>query len=278
MRLLIFGLGYTASRLAAALGEHGAVVQGTTRDGRGGSIRFDDREAVETAIAAATHILSSVPPADGADPVLASYGEALRRSDAWLGYLSSTGVYGDVGGAWVDEGAPIGSGRRVARADADAAWLARGARVFRLPGIYGPGRSALDRVASGKAHRVDVPGQVFSRVHVDDIVSGVIAGIDAPAGAYNLSDDEPAGHNMVIEYAAALLGTAPPPFVALDTLSPMAQGFYAENRRVANGKAKRVLGWRPRYRDYRLGLRALSATTSPVTASTPPAIAKPDQR
>ncbi|GAA4766697.1 SDR family oxidoreductase [Stakelama sediminis] len=270
MRLLIFGLGYTASRLAAALGDR-AVVQATTRDGRGDTMAFDDAAAVERAIAAATHILSSVPPGQGGDPVLTRYG--ARFGDRWLGYLSSTGVYGDVGGAWVDESAPIGGGRRVERAEADAAWLARGAHVFRLPGIYGPGRSPLDRVASGKAHRVDMPGQVFSRVHVDDIVSGVIAGFDAPAGAYNLSDDCPAPQDAVMTYAAHLLGLPPPPVVPPADLSPAAQGFYAENRRVANGKAKRVLGWRPAFADYRFGLRALSATTSPATASTPPAIA-----
>ena len=278
MRLLIFGLGYSASAIADVARGRGAAVVGTTRDGRGDTIAFDDRASVEREIAVATHILSSVPPADGADPVLGAYGEWIAHASAWLGYLSSTGVYGDAGGAWVDESAAIGGGRRVARAEADAAWLTRGARVFRLPGIYGPGRSPLERVASGKAHRVDLSGQVFSRIHVADIASGVAAAFDAPPGAYNLSDDAPVPHNDVMEYAAQLLGVAPPPFVALDELSPMARGFYAENRRVANGKAKRVLGWRPAYPTYRLGLRALSATTSPVTASTPPDTAKADQR
>jgi nucleoside-diphosphate-sugar epimerase len=150
--------------------------------------------------------------------------------------------------------------------------------VFRLPGIYGPGRSPLDRVAVGTAHRVDVPRQVFSRVHVDDIVSGVTAGLEAPAGAYNLADDLPASQNDVVAYAAQLLGIAAPPVVALDTLSPAARGFYAENRRIANGKAKRVLGWAPRYPDYRAGLRALSAMTSPTSVSSPPATASQVQR
>ncbi|MBW4331058.1 NAD(P)-dependent oxidoreductase [Stakelama sp. CBK3Z-3] len=278
MRLLIFGLGYSARFVAEHARADGAAVAGTTRDGRDGTLRFDDHRALEHEIAGATHILSSVPPADGVDPVLNAYGEWIDHSRAWLGYLSSTGVYGDAGGAWVDESAPTGGGRRVARAEADAAWLARGARVFRLPGIYGPGRSPLDRVVSGRAHRVDSPGQVFSRIHVADIAAGVRAGFDAPAGAYNLSDDEPAPQNAVMEYAAQLLGIDPPRFVSLDDLSPMARGFYAENRRVANGKAKRVLGWRPAYPTYRLGLRALNATTSPVTASTPPDKAKADQR
>jgi nucleoside-diphosphate-sugar epimerase len=191
--------------------------------------------------------------------VLEAYGDAIN--DKWLGYLSSTGVYGDCGGAWVDETAPTGGGRRTARAEADAAWLALGARVFRLPGIYGAGRSALDRVREGKAHRIDLPDQVFSRVHVDDIVTGVIAGLEAPPGAYNLSDDLPCHQNMVIELACHLLGLPLPPLLTLEEagLSPMARGFYAENRRVASGKAKRVLGWRPRYTTYREGLRGLVA-------------------
>ena len=270
MRLLIFGLGYTALALAERLRAQGWHVSGMTRDGRDCTLRFDHAAAVTAEIAAATHILSSVPPAGEIDPVLDTYGAALERSGAWRGYLSSTGVYGDTGGAWVDETAPIGTGRRSARGVADVAWLAGGARVFRLPGIYGPGRSALDRVASGAAHRVDVSGQIFSRVHVGDIVSGVIAGFDAPPGAYNLADNCPASQNQVVDYAARLLGLPPPHFVALDTLSPMARGFYAENRRIATGKAKRVLGWTPLYPDYRAGLRALRAITSPPSTNPAP--------
>ena len=276
-RLLIFGLGYTAERIATALTAKGWHVAGTSRDGRDGTLPFADTAAVAHEMALATHILSSVPPADDQDPVLATYGTQLAQSRAWLGYLSSTGVYGDAAGAWVDENAPI-RGRRGARAAADGEWLALGARVFRLPGIYGTGRSALDRVAEGRAHRVDLPTQVFSRVHVDDIVAGVTAALNAPPGAYNLADDEPCGQNEVIAFAAQLLGQAPPPLVALDTLSPMARAFYAENRRVSNLKAKRMLGWRPLYPDYRLGLRALSAMTSPAIASAAPTPASSDQR
>lgn len=276
-RLLVFGLGYTTSALAARLAGEGWEVIGTSRHGRQGTLAFGETEEVRAAIASATHILSSVPPAGEADPVLDRYGAFLNASQAWLGYLSSTGVYGDTGGAWVDESAPIGGGRRRARAMADMAWLAMGARVFRLPGIYGPGRSALDRIAEGGAHRIDQPGQLFSRVHVEDIVSGVIAGLDAPPGAYNLADDMPTSQNDVMEFAAQLLGRDPPPFVSLHSLSPMARAFYAENRRVANGKAKRVLGWAPCYPDYRAGLRALSAMTSPTPVSTAPAPASNDQ-
>ncbi len=275
-RLLVFGMGYVASALAARLTRAGWQVTGTTRDGRDGTIRFDDDAAVIAALASATHVLSSVPPADERDPVLDRYGASLGRG--WLGYLSSTGVYGDAGGAWVDESAPTGGGRRVARAQADAAWLARGARVFRLPGIYGPGRSPIDRVRAGRAHRIGLATQVFSRVHADDIVAGVIAGFDAPAGAYNLADDVPCPQDDVVAFAAALIGLPPPPVVSLDSLSPMARGFYAENRRVANGKAKRVLGWTLRFPDYRLGLRALSAMTSPSPVTAAPAAASGDQR
>lgn len=216
-----------------------------------------------------------MPPLVDGDPVLQNFGDVLAGK--WLGYLSSTGVYGDAGGAWVDESSPI-RGRRESRNMADQDWLQRGARVFRLPGIYGPGRSALDRVAAGQGHRVDLPGQVFSRVHVDDIVSGVLAGFEAPPGAYNLADDCPCDQNAVIEMAAALRGMPAPPFVTLDSLSPMARSFYAENRRVANGKAKRVLGWVPAYPDFATGLRALSAISNPAMATTPPPAASQDQR
>jgi nucleoside-diphosphate-sugar epimerase len=271
MRLLIFGLGYSARAVAALTSARGAVVVGTSRDGRDGTVRFDAADGV---LAGATHVLSSVPPDDAGDPVLLRYGEALTGK--WLGYLSSTGVYGDTGGAWVDESAAIG-GRRPGRAAADAAWAARGARVFRLPGIYGPGRSMLERVRDGTAHRVG-GAKVFSRVHVDDLAAGVVAGFDAPAGAYNLADGHPAPHDAVVDYAAALLGMEPPPVVAVESLSPMARGFHAEERRVASGKARDVLGWKPRYPDYRVGLRAVSAMARPEAASSAPATASVDQR
>lgn len=253
-RCFIFGLGYTAARLAAALEARGWDVVST---GRAGTLRFEDAGNVRLALGDASHVLSSVPPGgEGSDPVLGSYGGLLDGK--WLGYLSSSGVYGDTGGAWVDESAPTGLGRRTARAEADGEWLARGARVLRLPGIYGPDRSPLDRVREGRAHRIDLLGQVFSRVHVDDIVSGVIAALEAPSGAYNLADDEPCSQNAVIEEACRLLGVEAPPLLGIDEagLSPMARAFYAENRRVANGKAKRELGWQPLYPSYREGLRA----------------------
>jgi nucleoside-diphosphate-sugar epimerase len=258
--LFIFGLGFSAKRIKRSLESIGWTVEGT---GSEGDVAFENAAAVRGALGRASHVLSSVPPSGDADPVLESYGDALDHG--WLGYLSSTGVYGDTGGAWVDESAPTGSGRRSARAECDAAWLARGARVFRLPGIYGPGRSAIERVAEGKAHRIDLPGQVFSRVHVDDIATGVLAALDAPPGAYNLADDLPASQNAVIEEACWLLGAEPPPLETLEEagLSQQALAFYSENRRVANGKARRVLGWCPRFPDYHTGLRDCLRRFSP---------------
>lgn len=274
--MLIFGLGYAASVIAARLRAAGWEVNAT---GSAGNIAFDDTAGVRLAIDRATHILSSVPPVADGDPVLRQHGEALSRFAGWTGYLSSTGVYGDCGGAWVDETAPV-RGRRQSRNEADSAWLARGARVFRLPGIYGPGRSALDRVAQGQAHRIDLPEQVFSRIHVDDIAAGVIAGFGGPPGAYNLADDLPCSQNRVVEAACNLLGLRWPPLEQLEQagLSPMARAFYAENRRVANNKAKRLLGWMPAYPDFASGLRAVSAIASPASASSPPAAARNDQR
>ena len=257
-QLLIFGLGYTAKRIAKEVEKHGWQVDATGRDG---TINFADTQAVRAALDKASHVLSSVPPdrKTGLDPVLEAFGGEFGT--AWCGYLSSTGVYGEVGGAWVDESAPIGTGRRNARSLADQKWVDLGARVFRLPGIYGPGRSAIDRVSQRKARRIDMPGQVFSRCHVDDIASGVVAALtkNSPAGAYNLGDDLPVSGNEVTEHACRLLGIEPPPLESLETanLSEMARGFYSESRRVANGKAKRVLGWKPRYPTYIEGLAAL---------------------
>lgn len=261
--LFIFGMGYTASHLANRLRAQGWQVRGT---GRSGDVDFADAASVHAALAEATHILSSVPPdrTSGLDPVLTHYGDILRAAPArWIGYLSSTGVYGDAGGAWVDETSVVGTGRRNARTEADLVWQALDTRVrvLRLPGIYGPGRSALDRVRDRTAKRIDMPDQVFSRVHVEDIAGGIVASFDGPAGAYNLADDLPCSQNRVIEAACRLLGRPLPPLQSLEeaNLSPMALGFYAESRRVANGKAKRLLGWQLAYPDYEAGLAAILA-------------------
>mgnify|MGYP000863919946 CR=1 FL=1 len=261
-RLLIFGPGYCASWLMRRMLARGWDVTSIARTPGEGQINFVDEGAVVAAIADATHILSSVPPdVDGGDPVLVRYGQALAVAPArWLGYLSSTGVYGDCGGAWVDESAPV-KGRRAGRNLADCDWrLLRGdVRVFRLPGIYGPGRSAIDRLREGKAHRIDMPGQVFSRIHVDDVTGAIIASFSsAEAGAFNIADDEPASQNSVVACAASLIGVSLPPMLAMDdpAISAASRAFYAENRRVANGRAKRLLGWTPRFPDYRAGLAA----------------------
>lgn len=255
-RLFIFGLGYSARRIAAAAMQQGWDVIST---GSAGTLQFGDAGQVRAALADSDQVLSSVPPSADGDPVLAAYGDALPGK--MLTYLSSTGVYGDAAGAWLDESAAIGTGRRTARSEADGAWLALGARVLRLPGIYGLGRSALDRVREGTARRIDVSAQVFSRVHVDDIVEAALLAFTAPAGAYNVADDFPCSQNAVIEHACRLLGAPLPPLQSLDEakLSPVARAFYAENRRTANGKAKRVLGWQPRYPTYREGLAACLA-------------------
>ena len=261
--LFIFGMGYTSQRLASALRRSGWHVTGTRREADGENIAFGDHASVKAALASASHILSSVPPdrSDGSDPVLSLYGEPLKAAGArWVCYLSATGVYGDTAGAWADESAPIGGGRRSERSAADAEWQALRAdmRILRLPGIYGPGRSALDRVRSGKGRRIDLPGQVFSRIHVDDIISAVIASFAGPPGIFNISDDLPCAQNLVIEAACDLLGKDYPPMQSLADaqLSPMAQAFYSENRRIANMRAKRLLGWQPLYPSYREGLFA----------------------
>jgi nucleoside-diphosphate-sugar epimerase len=280
--ILIFGMGYSAGHLAAKLRTDGWQVTGTRRVADGDTIAFDNNAAVLTALGSATHILSSVPPdRENGDPVLNEFGVAIANAPAkWSGYLSSTGVYGDANGGWVDESAPL-LGRRKARNMADIAWqkLRPDMRVFRLPGIYGPGRSALERVAEAKAHRIDLPDQIFSRVHVDDIVGGITASFNGPAGVYNLADNYPCSQNQVIEAACDLLGVPYTPMQSLDDaqLSPMALAFYAENRRVANGKAKRLLGWEPKYQTYRAGLAACMAMNIPAITEAAPLAASKDQ-
>jgi nucleoside-diphosphate-sugar epimerase len=261
MQLLILGLGYTAGRFAAWAAAAGFTVTAVRSRPGPGVLTLESPE-LPAAIAAATHILSSVPPApDGSDPVLTSFGTKLAAATAtWVGYLSSTGVYGDAGGAWVDETAAL-HGRRSGRIAADLAWqsLHPAARVFRLPGIYGPGRSALDRLRSGPVARIDMPGHVFSRIHVDDIVAALAASLErGQPGIYNLADSEPAPGEAVTAYAARLLGVPIPPLQTLSeaALSPMGRAFYNECRRVAATKMTRDLQLRLRYPDYRTGLAA----------------------
>lgn len=234
------------------------------------AILWDDAAAVDQAIVGAGHLLASLPPDAHGDPVLDRHAAALAAaSPRWVGYLSTTGVYGDRAGGWVDEESAIDPaterGRR--RAAAEAAWLAIGLPVhlLRLAGIYGPGRSALDRVRDGRARRIVKPGQVFSRIHVADIAQVLAASIarPRPGRAYNLADDMPAPPQDVIAFAADLLGAPPPPEVAFDEadLSPMARSFYAESKRVSNARIKSELGVQLLYPDYRAGLRAIHAAS-----------------
>lgn len=285
-RLFIFGIGYCGLALAHAALAAGWRVAGTSRSaGKCAELRAHGIEAVpfhrghpleETVLAGTTHLLSSVPPDEAGDPVLDAAGDALARLGRieWQGYLSTTGVYGDRGGGWVDETSdlqPVGErGRR--RVAAEQGWQDLGTRTgtpthrFRLPGIYGPGRSPLDDLKAGTARRIDKPGQVFSRVHVDDIVQVLRASMakPLPGAAYNVTDDEAAASPDVIAFAAGLLGLSPPPLIpfAEAALSPMAASFYAESKRVRNERIKRELGVTLRYPTYREGLRAIISPKS----------------
>jgi nucleoside-diphosphate-sugar epimerase len=281
--LFCFGLGYTAQALATRLAAEGWTVAGTCRSSEQATVlaaqgdaghRFDrDHPLAPEVLAAATHILVSIPPDEAGDPVLDRHGDdiAAMRSLAWVGYLSTTGVYGDRDGGWVDETSelcPTGlRGRR--RVAAETAWLdlwrERGVpvHIFRLAGIYGPGRSPFDGLRAGTAKRIAKPGQVFSRIHVDDLASVLIASIarPRPGAAYNVCDDEPASPAEVVAHAAQLLGVPTPPLVPFEeaALSPMARSFYTDNKRVSNALIKTELGVRLRYPDYRAGLAAILA-------------------
>jgi nucleoside-diphosphate-sugar epimerase len=259
-RFFLFGLGFSGRVIARRLRDRGWQVTGTTRSGEGADFAFDrDHPLPAHALDGITHILSSVPPDGRGDPVLDLLGDRLKAE--WLGYLSTTGVYGDCGGGWVDEASPVNPTleRSRRRAEAERGWLAKGAHVFRLAGIYGPGRSALDNVRDGTARRIVKPGQVFSRIHVEDIAATVLASMEHPnpGAIYNVCDDDPAPPQEVVEHACRLLGQEPPPEIPFDQaeLSPMAQSFYADNKRVRNDRIKTELGVRLRFPSYREGLK-----------------------
>ena len=269
-RLLIFGLGYCGSAIAQAAAAVGFSVAGTRRDGADGAIAFD---AAEPAIRSATHLLSTAAPGGSGDPVLAGYASAIGQAPElrWIGYVSSTAVYGDRGGGWVDEDTPAAPsqdrGRR--RLDAEDAWARFAGRcavdIFRLAGIYGPSRSAFDDLRAGRARRMIKPGHQFGRIHRDDIARAVLAAMRQDRGSgrrtLNLADDEPSESAAVVAEAAALLGVAAPADVAfeaaLPAMSPMARSFWAENRKVASAKTKAALGIEWLYPSYREGLRAI---------------------
>ncbi|HYD32723.1 MAG TPA: SDR family oxidoreductase [Azospirillaceae bacterium] len=288
-RLFVFGLGYSAQTLARDLLAQGWRVAGTCRSaGKRAALQaqgidaflFDRGRALDDAgevLAGTTYLLSSVPPDAAGDPVLDHHAAdiaALPRL-AWVGYLSTTGVYGNRDGEWVDESSPLSptGERQQRRVTAEHGWLDLYRRfgvpvhVFRLPGIYGPGRCALDDVRAGTARRIDKPGQVFSRVHVEDISGTLEASMARPnAGAtYNVCDDLPSPAHEVIAYACELLGVEPPPLLPFEEadLSPMARSFYTDNKRVRNDRIKRELGVVLRHPDYKAGLKARVAAETP---------------
>lgn len=276
--LLSLGHGYCAAALARRLLEKGWTVIGTTRDAA--RARALAAEGVEPlvwpgdlgpALARATHVLASAAPDAAGDPFLcAAPGIAAAKAE-WVGYLSTTGVYGDHQGGWVDESTPVApmSDRGRWRLLAEGQWLATGlpVQVFRLAGIYGPGRGPFEKVRNGTARRIIKPGQVFSRIHVEDIAQVLEASMARPnpGAVYNVCDDDPAPPEDVLEEAARLLGLPVPPAVPFDQaeMSPMARAFYADSKRVRNDRIKAELGVRLAYPDYRSGLAALVRDTTP---------------
>ncbi len=268
-RLLIFGLGYSGRAVAEAAA--GFAVMATTRGAPGpGMVAFED---AGSAIATATHILITAAPGPDGDPVLARYADEIEASETarWIGYLSSTVVYGNRDGGWVDEDTrpmPTQARGRV-RLEAERAWgrcgMGRAVDIFRLAGIYGPGRSAFDDLRSGTARRTIKPGHAFGRIHRDDIGRAVAAAMRSGVGpglrVFNLADDEPSESAAVVEEAARIMGVRPPPAVAFADMeagmSPMARSFWAENRKVASAKTQAALGLRWLYPNFRAGLAAI---------------------
>lgn len=280
--LFCFGLGYSAMALSRRLDAAGWTIRGTCRKparqaalgalGISAAI-FDGETPMDPAdlLQGATHVLLSIPPGAEGDPAFRQHAEDIAAAGTveWVGYFSTTGVYGDRDGGWVDETSELrpGSDRSQRRVDAEHDWLMWGDRhgisvqIFRLPGIYGPGRSAVDQVKADTARRVSKPGHVFSRIHVEDIATTVAASIarPRPGGIYNVCDDEPAAPGDVVAYVCELLGKKPPPEIPYDAaeMSPMAKSFWSDNRRVRNDRIKEELGVRLDFPDYRIGIRGI---------------------
>lgn len=270
--LLSLGHGYSADALARVLLPQGWAVIGTTRNPRKAEAMM--ARGIEPlllpadlgpALARATHILASASPDASGDPFLTGLPEIAQARPEWVGYLSTTGVYGDHQGGWVDEDTPLTPAltRCVQRVDAERQWRATGlpVHIFRLAGIYGPGRGPFEKVRDGTAQRIIKPNQFFSRIHVDDIARVLAASIARPnpGAAYNVCDDEPAPPEDVLSHAAALLGLPEPPAVPFETaeMTPMARSFYLESKRVRNDRIKGELGVALLYPTYREGLAAL---------------------
>lgn len=279
--LFCFGCGYTAQRLARRVRAAGGLVSGTARSVQAAAAldaegitgwQFDGTAPLPAAaLQGVTDLLISIPPGDAGDMILTHHPDLAKTCGnlRWVGLLSTTGVYGDTGGAWIDEGAPLAprTERSRNRVLAEDHWLAFAkqsgipVQVFRLPGIYGPQRSPFARLRAGTARRIVKPGQVFNRIHVDDIVAALLLGMARPKAGpvFHLADGHPAPADEVLSHAAALIGLAPPPEVAVDdpSLSPMAREFYAECKRLDITRARRDLGFAPLYPDYRSGLQAI---------------------
>lgn len=284
--LFCFGLGYCARAIGRELLPAGWTVSGTvrseerqeqTRDEGFHTHIFDPQNDVplpQDSLFGVTHILISAPPGEDGDLIVKSARNLLHTNKEriqWIGYFSTTGVYGDHDGGWVDENTPVNPasarGRRRVQAEQDwqdvASEMGVPLNIFRLPGIYGPGRNALISLKQGKARRIVKTAQVFGRVHVDDIVQTVLAAITlGESGVYNVVDDETSPPQDVITYAASLLDMEPPPEIEFERadLSPMAKSFYGENKRVRNDLIKEKLGIKLKYPDYRSGLKALFDT------------------
>ena len=265
-KLIVFGMGYTGRAIAAEAAQAGWHVTRVSREPQVGEVRFD---SVEAALDDASHLVATAAPGEAGDPVLARWGDRLGGL-SWAGYLSSTGVYGDRDGAWVDEDtAPAPApGRGQRRLEAELAWrvamAGRALDLFRLAGIYGPGRSVLDDVRAGTARRIAAPGHAFGRIHRDDIAAGVLAAMSQPgprARVLNFADDEPAESADVIAEAARLLRRPLPPLVPLADARPgmsaMARSFWADRRRVRSARTQEALGLHWRYPTYREGLRGI---------------------
>lgn len=286
--LFCFGLGFSARHLVARLDPGQWTIAGTVREAASAeswrargieAFAFDGtapNPGIDVVLSNATHVLVSAPPGPNGDPVLAHYRDALAAAPAleWIGYLSTVGVYGEHHGGWVDETTPTTpvSARSKNRRAAEQAWEAFGQQtgkrvvIFRLAGIYGPGRSAIDSVRQGRARRIIKPGQRFNRIHVTDIANAVMASMQGRGNApiLNVTDDLPAPPQDVIAYAAELLRLPPPPEVAFDEadLSPMARSFYGENKQVRNDLLKRDLGLTLTFPTYREGLADIAASKS----------------
>lgn len=279
-QILCFGFGYSAQWLAAALPRAQWRIIGTRRllgaDPLAALLAFngDWSPELDAAVRSADAVLLSIPPDEQGDPALRVFAAAFAaRTSGWIGYLSTTGIYGDLGGRWAFEWSlpqpQSGQAARRVLAETQALQLPRPACIFRLPGIYGPGRSALDRLRAGETSRIQKADQVFSRIHVADLAAALILSIEAsrPGRIYNICDDEPAPSDEVTAYAGRLLGLQLPPPVPFGqaSLSSMAARFWAENKRVSNARAKAELGWRPGFPSYREGLASIFAADSEPT-------------